>query len=373
MIRHLSQSHEVTVASIAHTQEELSAGQPLRDYCTEVIAEVVPNSTRWRNAVLALPTSEPSSAAYFRSQQLARRIEAAWKQTRYDGVIVHCAFAAQYALPLRGGFRIMDYGDLDSAKWSDYAGHRGFPLSAGYAIESGKLCRFEKRVAESSTQITFTTRGESEAFQKLGLNKPTAVIPNGVDTSYFHRSGRPPAESKTIAFLGRMDYFPNVDGIVWFTQEILPRIRESVPEAELRIVGSNPVSAVQALRKIPGVKVTGYVEDVRPHLADAAMAIAPLRLARGTQNKVLECMAMGIPVVATPGAAAGIQASPGVHLFVGNDPAEFAQRSVELLDSPETRWQIGEAGREQAQSAHQWPKSMEILDAVLAQAAEQSA
>jgi len=373
MIRHLSKSHDVTVASMAHTQEELSAGQPLRDYCAEVIAEVVPNSVRWRNAVLALPTSEPSSTAYFRSARLAQKIEAAWKRTRYDGVIVHCAFAAQYALPLQGGFRIMDYGDLDSAKWSDYAGHRRFPLSAGYAIESRKLCRFEKRVAESSTQITFTTRGEDEAFQKLGLNKPTTVIPNGVDTSYFHRNGRPPAESKTIAFLGRMDYFPNVDGIVWFTHEILPHIRQSVPEVELRIVGSNPVAAVEQLRKIPGVNVTGYVEDVRPHLAGAAMAIAPLRLARGTQNKVLECMAMGIPVVATPGAAAGIQATAGVHLLVADNPGEFARRSVELLNSPETRWQIGEAGRVQAQSAHQWPKSMKILDAVLAQAAEQSA
>jgi glycosyltransferase involved in cell wall biosynthesis len=103
------------------------------------------------------------------------------------------------------------------------------------------------------------------------------------------------------------------------------------------------------------------------------MAIAPLRLARGTQNKVLECMAMGIPVVATPGAAAGIQATAGVHLLVADNPGEFARRSVELLNSPETRWQIGEAGRVQAQSAHQWPKSMKILDAVLAQAAEQSA
>jgi polysaccharide biosynthesis protein PslH len=365
MIKHLCESHEVTVASLAHTAQELEEGEPLRNYCSQVIAEVVPSAARWRNASLALPTSFPSSAAYFRTSRLAQRIEQTWRSSSYAGVIVHCAFAAQYALPLQGGFRIMDYGDLDSAKWSDYAQHRCFPLSAAYALESAKLRRFERVVAESSTHCTFTTRGESEAFRELGVAKPVTVIPNGVDATYFQRQTPAPADSKVIVFLGRMDYFPNIDGICWFARKMFGTIRSRVPGAELRIVGSNPARAVRRLAEIPGVTVTGFVKDVRPYLSAAAVAIAPLRLARGTQNKVLECMSMGIPVVTTQEAARGIQANEGEQLAVAKTPAEFVQLTVELMSNPARRYQLGEAGRTQVASAHQWPGSMRILDEVL--------
>lgn len=365
MIQHLSKSHEVIVASLAHDQPELRDAEPLRQYCKDVIAEVVPNRQRWTGTVLALASSFPSSAAYFRSARLARRIQQSWSSSRYDGVIVHCAFAAQYALPLRGGFRIMDYGDLDSAKWSDYAAHRRFPLSTGYALETAKLRKFEKRVAESSTHCTFTTRGEMEAFQALGVAKPMTVIPNGVDTRYFHRESHAPADSKVLAFLGRMDYFPNIDGVCWFVREVFGQIRSRVPGTELRIIGSNPAGTVQELAKIPGVTVTGFVPDVRPHLSDAAIAIAPLRLARGTQNKILECMGMGLPVITTPEAARGIQATPGEHLLVADTPEQQVEFIVDLLQDPARRLQLGEAGRLQVASAHQWPASMRILDEVL--------
>ena len=365
MIQHLSKSHDVTVASLAHTSQELRDGAPLKNHCSQVLAEVVPDAARWRNAVLALPSSFPSSAAYFRSARLARRIQEAWAASRYDGVIVHCAFAAQYALPLQGGFRIMDYGDLDSAKWSDYAAHRAFPLSAAYALESAKLRRFEKLVAESSTHCTFTTRGEFESFRSLGVSKPLTVIPNGVDATYFRRDSSSPANSNAIVFLGRMDYFPNIDGICWFARELFGSIRSRVPTATLRIVGANPSHAVKELGKISGITVTGFVPDVRPHVDDAAVAIAPLRLARGTQNKILECMSMGIAVVSTSEAARGIQATGGEHLAVGKTAREFIDLVVELLEDPNRRSQLAEAGRAQVESAHQWAASMRILDDVL--------
>lgn len=365
MIQHLSKTHEVTVASLAHTAQEMEDGKPLKDHCAQVLAEVVPDATRWRNAVTALPSSFPSSAAYFRSSRLAKRIQEAWRNARYDGVIVHCAFAAQYALPLQGGFRVMDYGDLDSAKWSDYAKHRPFPLSTAYAVESAKLRRFEKLVAASSTHCTFTTRGECESFRELGVSKPLTVIPNGVDAGYFRRENSATTDSKVIVFLGRMDYFPNIDGICWFAKELFGAIRARVPGATLRIVGANPARAVKELEKIPGVTVTGFVKDVRPHVNDAAVAIAPLRLARGTQNKILECMSMGIAVVSTREAARGIQATEGEHLAVGNTPQQFIELTTELLQNPQRRMELAEAGRVQVESAHRWAASMQILDEVL--------
>jgi glycosyltransferase involved in cell wall biosynthesis len=168
-----------------------------------------------------------------------------------------------------------------------------------------------------------------------------------------------------------MDYFPNIDGMLYFTNDILPIIRRSVPDVQLRIVGSNPSGAVQDLATVPGVTVTGHVPDVRPYLDGATLAVAPLRLARGTQNKILEAMAMSMPVVATSAAAKGIEAIPGRHLVVGNGSGEFAARVIELLRNPALREQLSMEGCRQVQNAHAWPNSMAILDALLTTAQQE--
>ncbi len=365
MIQHLSQKHAVTVASLAHSQVELERGTGLHAHCAAVLAEVVPRELRWMQAVAALTSSTPSSVAYFRSARLHRRVREAWQRTRFDAVIVHCAFVAQYVLDLRGGFRIMDFGDLDSGKWFGYAAHRALPLSLGYRIEAKKLRRYEKELAGQFDQYTVTTPGELEEFKTFGVTAPCRVVPNGVDAAYFHPKTRPRSDSSVIAFLGRMDYFPNVDGIVHFARRVFPLIRQAEPRAELRIIGSNPTRAVRELAAIPGVSVTGEVPDVRPPLEDAAVGIAPLRIARGTQNKILQLMAMGIPVVSTPQAAEGIQAVPGRDLLVAGDVESYAAQVVELLRNKSLHAALAEAGRRQVEAAHAWPQSMKILDSML--------
>lgn len=365
MIQHLSRTHEVTVASLAHTEQELRDGEGLKAHCAEVIAEILPSPERWMNAAGALFSQIPSSVAYFRSSHLARRIRQTWDRKKFDGVMVHCAFVAQYALKLQASFRIMDYGDLDSAKWLDYSRYRSFPLSFAYGLEARKLRRYERQVAREFDHCTFTTRGELEEFQTMEGDKPCTVIPNGVDIDYFQRPTLASDGSKIIVFLGRMDYFPNVEGICRFARMIFPHIRERVPEAQLRIIGSNPIKSVEKLSEIPGISVTGFVPDVRPFLADAAVAVAPLRIARGTQNKVLECMAMGIPVVTTPEAARGIQASPADHFIVAQNGETFGRAVTQLLSDPALRTRLSRAGRKQVEQAHRWPASMRILDGLL--------
>jgi polysaccharide biosynthesis protein PslH len=368
MIRHLSQRNEVTVASLAHTQEEFEAGAGLRDHCSEIIAEILPDSTRWPQAVLALPSSTPSSVAYFHSNRLRERIESSWRQKKYDAVMVHCAFVAQYTLGLQGpALRILDYGDMDSAKWMDYAEHRRFPLSAGYAIESRKLRRYEREMAKRFDRITITTQGENEEFKTLGVPKPCTVIPNGVDGNFFQPAKMGGGTKPNIVFLGRMDYFPNIDGVLWFVREVYPHIRRAMPSAELQIVGADPSKEILRLRSIEGVTVTGFVKDVRPYLTEAAVAIAPLRIARGTQNKILECMAAGIPVVSTPQAAKGIQAVAGEHIVVADGAQETSSSVLELLNDPARRIRIATSARAQVERAHSWPESMKVLDSVFAQ------
>jgi sugar transferase (PEP-CTERM/EpsH1 system associated) len=365
MIRHLSGRHRVTVASLAASDEELREGEGLLRLGVEVIAELLPPATRWRHAVAALPTTTPSSAAYFWSPALRRRILDA-AGTGFDVVMVHCAFVGPYAARVPARLRIMDFGDLDSAKWGSYARQRRLPLSLGYALEARKLRRLEARLASTFDRITVTTPGEGTTFATLGVNRPCRVIPNGVDTSYFQPRLDPGPAARTLVFLGRMDYFPNVDGIGWFVREVLPLVRRRAPDVELRIVGSSPVSAVRRLARDRGVTVTGSVPDVRPYMHDAALSIAPLRIARGTQNKILESMAMGLPVVATSAAAGGIQAQRGRHLLAADDPSAFADSVVALLQDQARRRDLVTAARRDVLAAHAWPASMQLLDDLIA-------
>jgi sugar transferase (PEP-CTERM/EpsH1 system associated) len=375
MIQHLSKRHEVIVGSLAHTEQEFAEGSPLKDYCKEVIAEIVPDSVRWAQAAAALFTLKPSSVAYFGSRRLRRRIEDAASRHTFDAVIVHCAFAAQYAVGIPAGFRLIDFGDLDSGKWFDYAKWRGVPLRYGYALEARKLRAYERKLAQSFDYCTLTTQGELEEFKKFQLARPHSVIPNGVDSEYFQPNGRKDKAAAIIVFVGRMDYFPNIDGALYFTSTILPIIHRSIPNAEFRIVGSNPTNEIHRLAKIPGIKVTGHVNDVRPYLTDAAVSVAPLRLARGTQNKILESMAMGLPVVATAQAAKGIQAVSPTHLLIGETPEAFATQVIEVIQRPSLREALSEAGRKRVAMAHDWASSMKLLDEVLVvgSAAERSA
>jgi sugar transferase (PEP-CTERM/EpsH1 system associated) len=279
--------------------------------------------------------------------------------------MVHCAFVASHVRNISAPFRMLDFGDLDSRKWSDYARYRAFPWSAGYALESFKLNRVEQRLAREFDYCTVTAQGELESYQELGSSTPCRVIPNGVDAKYFHFQGNRAHHARTIVFLGRMDYYPNVSGTLDFVARVLPLVRRHVPDARFRIVGSNPSPKIRALEHLDGISVTGFVPDVRSHVEDAAVAVAPLTIARGTQNKVLECMALGIPVVASPQVAKGVQASPGKHLLVGATPEQFAEQIVRLLRDAGLRTTISEAGRRQVVSAHSWSDSMKLLDEIL--------
>jgi polysaccharide biosynthesis protein PslH len=366
MIQHLSRNHAVTVASLAASDEELRQGAGLADLNVKVIAEVLPPVARWRQAVTALPTGAPSSAAYFWSARLRRRVLQAAGEGPFDLVMVHCAFVGPYADDIAAKLKILDFGDMDSAKWATYARHRGLPLSLGYALESRKLRRLEARLAARFDRITVTTRGEGDTFRALDVDRPFRVIPNGVDTSYFKPRPDPGPEGRTLVFLGRMDYFPNVDGVRWFVSDVWPRVQRQLPDARLRIVGSSPVAAIRRLADLPGVTVTGSVPDVRPHLQDAAVSLAPLRIARGTQNKILESMAMGLPVVATSAAAAGIQAQPGRHLLAADDATAFADCVVGLLTDQTRRQDLARTAQQEVLSAHDWSASMRLLDDVLA-------
>ena len=364
MIKHLSRSHEVTVASLARSSEEARAGEGIAAHCNDYLMETVTPTGALARMLLGAPTPQPASMSYFHSPALRRRIREEMDRTAFDLIFVHCSSMAPYVEDVTGIPKILDFGDMDSQKWLDYARVHRFPKSLVYRLEGVKLERAERRFARLFDYCTCTTRAELETLLGYGVETPTGWFPNGVDLDHFTPSGEP-YEPDSIVFVGRMDYFPNQQAMFEFCADVLPRIRSTRPEATLTVVGANPSRAVSDLSKLPGVSVTGTVPDVRPHVTGAAVAVAPLTIARGTQNKILECLAMGVPVVASEIAAKGIDAVPGEHLLAARTAEEFAAQTLRLLADPAERRRFAEAGRARVRSHHDWPESMRRLDALI--------
>ena len=365
IIRHLDAlGHEVTVASLARSREELEEGMGLRDFCKDMLIERVSGSGAVVRMLARLPTLTPSSMGYFYSPRLARRIAAAHKEKNFDFIFVHCSSVAGYVADIRGPAKLFDPGDIDSRKWLLYSQCRKFPLSLGYWLEGIKLERAEKQLARKFDFCTCTTRAELETFDAFETGVASGWFPNGVDTDYFSIATAP-YDPDLISFVGRMDYYPNQEAMQTFCRSIWPLLRRRRPATKLRIVGADPSPAIIALGKLPGVEVTGSVADVRPYVQEAALTVAPLSIARGTQNKILESMAMGVPVVASEEAAPGVDAVPGESLLVAGQVQEYCDAILGLLDDPAKRERIAAAGRQRVLDCHSWEQSMRKLDGLI--------
>jgi sugar transferase (PEP-CTERM/EpsH1 system associated) len=362
MIRHLSASgHEVTVASLARSPQEADEGKGIAPYCARYEMAQVSGPVQAARMILRAPTPVPSSMGYFYSPALAERVRVLLASERFDLIFVHCSSVAQYVSGVHGVPKMLDFGDMDSQKWLEYARYKPFPLSAGYWLEGRKMERAEKLLAGVFDMCTATTRAEWETLEGYRTGVATDWFPNGVDSGYFAPSGEP-YDPDTLCFVGRMDYYPNQECMFDFCANVLPRIRARRPQVKLTIVGADPSPAVRRLGELPGVTVTGSVPDVRPYLQRAALMVAPLNIARGTQNKILEAMAAGVPVVTSGVAAGGVDALPREHFLVAGTPEEHAAAVLRVLEDRNERLRLAVAGRARMLSHHDWPRSMERLD-----------
>jgi sugar transferase (PEP-CTERM/EpsH1 system associated) len=364
MIRHLSLSHEVTVASLVRSDEEAAEAEGLAPYCVHYEIGRVYEGVQTLRMIAQLPTQTPSSMGYFYSPELAESITDLLGRQSFDLIFVHCSSVAQYVENVRGIPKILDFGDMDSQKWLDYARYKMFPISLGYRIEGKKLERAEKRLATCFDMCTTITRAEWETLQGFETGVASDWFPNGVDTGYFTPADEP-YDPESIVFVGRMDYYPNQECVVDFCESVLPPLQSKHPGLKFVIVGADPSSSIRRLGKLRGVTVTGSVSDVRPYLRRAALMVAPLRIARGTQNKILEAMAAGIPVVTSRVAAGGVDACSPEHLLVASTPDEYVAAISRLLDDPAERARLARAGRERMLSHHSWDKSMHRLDGII--------
>jgi sugar transferase (PEP-CTERM/EpsH1 system associated) len=371
MIRHFARTHEVTVCSLVRSEAEATEGAGLAAHCKHYEMVRVHDSLQAARMVARLPTPVPSSFGFFHANELARRIRGAVARERFDLVFVHCSSVARYVENIPDVPKILDFGDMDSQKWREYAQSKPVPLSWGYGLEAWKLEREEARLARRFDLCTATTRAEWETLQAMGTGTPTDWFPNGVDSELFAPTDKP-CDSDRIVFVGRMDYYPNQECMAEFCAKVMPLLRARRPATTLAIVGADPSPAMRELGKLPGVTVTGSVPDVRPYLHEAALMVAPLNIARGTQNKILEGMAAGVPVIASRVAAGGVDASAPEHLLTATTPDEYVAAILRVLDDPAERTRLARAGRGRMLSHHAWAQSMRRLDGIVEHCLAQS-
>ena len=260
----------------------------------------------------------------------------------------------------------------NSSRWGQFARRSRPPLRWVYAIEERRFFAYERHIARTFTHALVCTAAEQCDFERLIPGVPVSLVGNGVDLEYF-RSEDIAKKPASIIFTGVMDYLPNVDAVVWFCNEVLPIVQRQIPEAGLTICGSRPTATVRRLAKRRGVTVTGRVPDTRPYMDKAEVFVAPLRMARGIQNKLLEAMAMGLPCVASAAATAGTAVPDGEGIFVADDRDEFAEHVVRLLRDGAFRAQMAGKARAAAELNYRWETQLACLDGVIAALSPQPA
>ena len=363
MIRRLAVSHEVTVATLARTADEMAAGQELHRYCHDLHVGRISKPAGWARFALYGMSAAPATFGYFYSPELARTVRRLLDTRGFDAIVVHCSSMGPYVAGHAGCRKVMDFGDADSEKWLEYGRTAPFPLSQAFRLEGRKVRRYEAWLGKQFDACSVNASRERDVLAAY-VHSPIHVIPNGVDLEYFEpsRPSGPGYIPNRIVFTGNMSYRPNVDAVQRFVTAVLPRIRREIPDVQLCIVGMDPAPAVRRLADEDRVVVTGRVDDVRPYFDSAAVAVAPLRVARGLQNKVLEAMAMRVPVVASPAAFEGISAVAGRDLLVAAGPKAFSRAVVSLLRDPAARERYAAAGRTCVDTNHNWSRLLQRLE-----------
>ncbi len=399
MLAHLAERARVHLGAFVDDPADMAHADLLRGLCASVKLLPIGGAVRTLRAGRGLLTGAPLSVALFSDVAMRAWVDRTVAKNPITGLFAFSGQMAPYILPHTHGRRsVMDFVDLDSEKWGQYAAEAHGPRAWLYAREARHLLAFEAQVAAKVDATLFVSEDEAALFRvRAGVaGAKVHALSNGVDLEYFdpkagfaqiadeHRaqpgplrpSGTSPfgagggeadaaGSGPTFVLVGAMDYRPNIDAARWFADAVWPTVLAALPGARFLIVGSKPPADVQALASRTGIVVTGRVADVRPYLAAATVVVAPLRIARGIQNKVLEAMAMARPVVATPQAREGIDAQPGRDLLVEGDAPGFAAACLALARDPARAAELGAAARARMVARYAWAPNLRLLGPLL--------
>ncbi|MCI0337023.1 MAG: TIGR03087 family PEP-CTERM/XrtA system glycosyltransferase [Acidobacteria bacterium] len=365
MMGFIERGHEVHLLAFADDQHDLNYQAHLELLCASVQVVALHRHTAKLRAISNLITRRPLSLGYFASRKMQRLVEQSIAQHDFDAVFVYSSTMAQYVPRGFSSRTIVDLVDVDSEKWRDYARYKQPPKSWLYELEWKRLHRYEQEIVRRFAYTILTTQREASLLDELDEFTRRArlrVITNGVDSDYFQTGdGTVISSIPRLVFIGAMDYYANIEGVCWFVEEVFPLIREREPQAEFFIIGSNPAREVIKLGERNGVTVTGFVDDVRPFLREATVCVIPLRIARGVQNKVLQAMAAGKAIVATPEAVAGLQVEDGKEMLLARRGQDFAEAILRIIREEPLRAELASQALRYVEAEHNWEPLLKRL------------
>ncbi|MFN7877950.1 MAG: TIGR03087 family PEP-CTERM/XrtA system glycosyltransferase [Pirellula sp.] len=382
ILRYLSARANVSLACITESLVSRRDIEFVGSTCQRLAIAPVGPRWRWVQAGMYWMTGKSLSEGLFWSRSLSKTLDYWSDLVEFDQVFVYCSSMFPFAerKALRSIPCVVDLIDVDSQKWNDYAVHSSWVKRSIFRSEATRIRRLEHDCIARSKAVLLASEAEADLLRSQLPHRSASIlgVSNGVDSEYFHPKHREkeklsspqPLDGKRtselrLVFVGVLNYLPNVDGLRWFLEHVWPKLRQHLPTATIEIVGKDANTQAQKFASYPGVQLTGAVADVRPAIADADVVIAPLKIARGIQNKVLEAMAMAKPVVVTPQAAEGIDAVPDKHFVVADSVDEWLENLIALARSPEVCQEMGMAARELIEKEFNWSSCLEPLDALL--------
>ncbi len=363
-IEHLSKHHDVTLACFVDDQADRVHIDKLREYCIEVVAIDLNQRIAKVRGLWGLLRGGTVTEAYYRHPEMMREISRLSRGRRFDAAVGFSSGMAPYLIRTHVRHRVMDYCDCDSQKWLAYAKAASFPMRHVYQTEGKRLSKKERAWASTFDATILITDAEARSLRNYVAKDRLHVVGNGVPLPSRDQAVTE-AHPPTVGFVGVMDYRPNVDAVSWFVERCWSGIREAVPDATFLIVGRSPNASVQKLANVAGVEVTGGVSNIGPVMERIDVSVAPMRIARGLQNKVLEAMAAAKPVVMTPIAEEGLCGRNGQEYLVSGSEEALIRDVRRLLHDPNERRRIGDAARVHVAKHHCWDDALERFEMIV--------
>lgn len=365
LLRYFSREHTITLVTFVESEREIRLIDKLRPYCAEIFPVVHRPLTAFFKCIANLPSNRPFQLAYFDSDSMRRTLDRVLSNQRFDAIYVHLIRMADYVKDLKGARKILAIEDPLSLHYERALPYLGMLSRLFYRIEGRRVSEYEQKIGLHFHHSLVVSPSDKETLEERFGYRNLVISPHGVDLEFFSPQYTPNDGPPSIVFSGNMGYYPNIDAALYFWSEILPRIWKSFPETRFIIVGTNPSASVRRLEEDPRVTVTGFVKDIRPTFRSATVSVCPLRIGAGIQNKILEALAMGVPVVATPLANTGVRLNSEGEVLLGQDADDFARQTIRVIADPELRRHLSENGRKAVEKRYDWQTNLMALETLI--------
>lgn len=363
ILKRLAAKNKVYVHCFIDDKNDKQYLPKLQKSCASVNTVYLSKTQAFANVALNFFSKQPWSLKYFYSKRFKEAINETLKKNNIDAIYAYSYQMAQYVLNV-DKHKIMDLTDVESDKWIQYSRRAIFPLNLAYTIEGSKHKKYEEEIIKRFDKTLLISKREKELIQNKSLLNKIAVSPNGVDFEYFHRT-KDYVKGNKIIFVGLMSNYKNIDAVIYFYDKIFPLVKEKIPQAEVLVVGKDvPKKIKEIAKKDKSVILAGHVADVRPYYEEASVSVAPMRIGCGLQNKVLEALAMGVPVVATSKAMEGIELDAEYSLYVQDDEKLFAEKIIEILQNGCSKEKL-ENCMNILKKKYNWDKTVEEIERLL--------